>query len=206
MNDRRRGGRLLHLPRLRLDEGIGGAMASFGERVVGAMSLNPKTFEEVEHDQTAMGQAVGVIVLAAVSTALGNIFWGGLTGIVWNAFASLIGYAVWAVIVWLVGTKVMPDPNTKADFPETFRTIGFAAAPGVLGIITIIPLLGWLLLFVIWLWTIAAMVVAVREVLDYSDTVKAVIVVVIGFVVQLIVSGLISAAFLGTAMLSRMYS
>ena len=43
-------------------------MASFGERVVGAMRLDSNTFEEIERDPTAMGQAVGVIALAAVST------------------------------------------------------------------------------------------------------------------------------------------
>src|SRR5688572_21646282 len=154
-------------------------MASFGERVVGAMTLNAATFQEIENDPTAMGQAVGVIALAAVSMGLGWIFYSGLTGIVWQILSSLVAYTIWAVFIWLFGTKVMPDPATKADFPETFRTVAFATAPGVLGIITIIPLLGWLLYFGIILWQLAAMVVAVREVLDYTDTVKAVIVVVI---------------------------
>lgn len=181
-------------------------MASFGERVVGAMSLNASTFEEVEHDQSAMGQAAGVIVLAAVSTGIGNVFWGGLSGIVTGIVTSLIGFAVWALVVWLVGTKVMPDPATKADFPETFRTIGFAAAPGILGIITIIPILGWVILFVIWIWQIAAMVIAVRAVLDYTDTVKAVIVVVIGWVAYMIVAALIGMMFVGSAIMSGRYS
>ncbi|HXW08255.1 MAG TPA: YIP1 family protein [Vicinamibacterales bacterium] len=179
-------------------------MASFGERVVGAMTLNAKTFEEVEHDPTAMGQAVGVIVLAAVAAGLGNIWYGGLTGIVWGVLTSLISYAAWAVIIWLVGTKVMPDPGTKADFPETFRVIGFAASPGLLGIVTIIPLLGWLLMFLIWLWMIAAMVIAVREVLDYTNTGKAVVVVLIGFLVNLVVSAMLMAMFVGSAVLSGM--
>jgi hypothetical protein len=177
---------------------------TFGERVIGAMKLEARVFEEVEADPTAMGQAAGVIVLAAVSTAVGNIWYGGITGIVWSAISSLIGYALWAVIIWLVGTKVMPDPTTKADFPETFRVIAFAAAPGVLGIITVIPILGWLLLFLIWLWTIAAMVVAVRAVLDYADIGKAIIVVVIGFIANLIVSAMFAAMFLGSAMMWHM--
>lgn len=181
-------------------------MASFGERVVGAMSLKASTFQEIEQDPAAMGQAVGVIVLAAVSAGIGNLFYGGLTGIVAGVVTSLIAYGVWAVVVWLIGTKVMPDPATKADFPETFRTIGFAAAPGIFGIITVIPILGWLIMAVIWVWQIAAMVIAVREVLDYTDTVKAVIVVVIGFVAQLIVAALIGMMFLGSAMMSGMFT
>lgn len=175
---------------------------TFGERIIGAAKLDTNTFEDIERDPGAMGQAVGVIVLAAVSAGIGNIWYGGISGIVFGAFASLIGYALWAVLIWVVGTKVMPDPATKADFPETFRVVAFAAAPGLLGIVTIIPLLGWLLVFLIWLWTIAAMVVAVKAVLDYTDTFKAVIVVVIGFVVNIVVTMLFTAMFVGTALLT----
>jgi Yip1 domain len=176
-------------------------MASFGERVVGAMKLDANTFEEIERDPSAIGQAAGVIVLAAVSTALGWVYYNGLSGILSTALMSLIGYAVWAVIIWLVGTKVMPDPATKADFPETFRTIGFAASPGILGIVTIIPVLGWILWLLLWLWQVVAMVVAVRQVLDYSTTGKAAIVVVIGFLVNIAISIFLSMIFLGGAML-----
>ena len=151
-----------------------------------------------------MGQAVGVIVLAAVSGAIGNIYWGGVTGIVTSALFSVIGYIVWAAIVWLVGTKLMPDPATKADFPETFRVVAFAAAPGVLGIATIVPILGYLIMFVLWLWSIAAMVVAVRAVLDFTSYGKAILVVVIGFCVNLLISGMLMAMTVGTAMLRRM--
>lgn len=180
-------------------------MATFGERVVGAMKLDANTFEEIERDPTAVGQAAGVIALAAVSIGIGNLYYGGLSGIVWNVVASLIGYVVWSVLVWVVGTKVMPDPATKADFPEVFRVLGFAASPGILGIVTIIPILGWLVLFVIWLWQLAAMVVAVRQALDYSNTGKAVIVVVIGFIVYLLISAMMTAMFVGSAMLRGAY-
>lgn len=176
-------------------------MASFGERVVGAMRLDANTFEEIERDPTAMGQAAGVIALSAVSTGIGNLYYGGITGIVWGVVTSLVGYVVWSLIVWVVGTKVMPDPATKADFPETFRVVGFAAAPGLLGIVTIIPILGWLLLFVIWLWQLAAMVIAVKQVLDYDNIGKAIIVVVIGFVVNLIITFMMGAMFVGSALI-----
>ncbi len=170
---------------------------TFGDRVVGAMKLDPNAFEDVERDPTAIGQSVGVIVLAAVAEGIGFIYYGGLTGIVRGAFSAIIGFLVWSLIIWLVGTKLMPEPATKADFPETFRVLGFAAAPGLATVITIIPIIGWLLLFVIWLWRIAAMVVAVRQVLDYSTTGKAIVVVLIGFVINLIVTLLILAPFLG---------
>jgi hypothetical protein len=171
-----------------------GAM-TFGERVVGAMTLDPNTFEDIERDTSAITQTVGVIVLAAVAAGIGNIYWGGLSGIVSGALVSLIGFLVWSLIVWLVGTKMLPEPATKADFAETFRVIGFSAAPGLTAVITIIPILGWLLLFAIMLWQLAAMVVAVRQVLDYSTTGKAVLVVVIGWCINLIVTLVLGSVF-----------
>jgi hypothetical protein len=161
------------------------------------MKLEPSAFEDVERDPTAIGQAVGVIVLAAVSAGIGNIYWGGITGIVTAAITSLIGFLIWSLIVWLVGTKLMPDPSTKADFAETFRVLGFSAAPGLLSFITIIPLLGYLIMFVIWLWQMASMIVAVKAVLDYSTIGKAIVVVLIGFIINLIITALVLVPMLG---------
>jgi hypothetical protein len=177
---------------------------TFGERVVGAMKLEANAFEDVERDVTAMGQAVGVIALYAVSSGISWIRYNGLSGIATGIIAALIGYAVWAVIVWIVGTKVMPEPATKADFPETFRVVAFAAAPGLLCFIGIIPILGWLVGFAIWLWMIAAMVVAVRQVLDYSTTGKAIVVVIIGFIVNLVVGVILGIMFAGARIMSPM--
>jgi hypothetical protein len=174
-------------------------MMTFADRVVGAMKLDANTFEDIERDPTAMGQALGVIALAALSEGIGWIWYGGLSGIVFGVVTSIIVYAIWAVVVWVVGTRLMPDPATKADFPETFRVVAFAAAPGVLGFVTIIPILGWALLFLLWIWSIAAMVIAVRQVLDYTDTFKAVIVVIIGFVAKLLIWFLLTAMSVGTA-------
>ena len=170
---------------------------TFGDRIVGAMKLDPNAFEDVERDPTAIGQSVGVIALAAVAAGIGNIYYGGLTGIVGGAFMSVISFLIWSLIIWLVGTKVLPEPATKADYPETFRVLGFAAAPGLASVITIIPLLGWLLMFAIWIWQIAAMVIAVRQVLDFSTTGKAIVVVLIGFAINIVLTMLIIGPLIG---------
>ena len=174
---------------------------TFGDRVVGAMKLDPNAFEDVERDPTAIGQSVGVIMLAAVAYGIGNLYYGGFRGILYGACTSVIGFLVWSLIVWVVGTKVMPEPNTKADFAETFRVLGFSAAPGLASVITFIPILGWLLMLLIWLWQIAAMVIAVRQVLDYSTTGKAIVVVIVGWIVNIILTVLILAPLFGLRML-----
>jgi len=175
-------------------------MASFGERVVGAMKLDVATFEEIERDPTAMGQAIGIIVIAAVASALGSGRFFAIMTLPMTALASLVGYLAWSVAVWLIGTKVMPEPATKADFPETFRVVGFAAAPGIFNILAILPLLGLLVRLVVFLWMIAAMVIAVRQVLDYSTTMKAVVVCLIGFAAFLIINALLLGSMMSTMM------
>lgn len=174
-------------------------MASFGERFVGAMTLNVKTFEEVEADTTAMGQAVTVVLISALASGIGNIFRNGLSALVVGTVVALVAYLVWAALVWVIGTKLMPEPATKADFPETFRVVGFAAAPGIANVLQIIPFLGVLIGLLVGIWMLVAMVIAVRQVLDYTNTGKAIIVCVIGFIGYWIAMFLLMIPFMGMA-------
>jgi hypothetical protein len=160
------------------------------------------TFEDIERDPTAMGQAITVIVIAGLAALVGNIFRSGIGGGIAALILSLIGYGVWAVLVTLIGTKLMPEPATKADFAETFRTIGFAASPGVFNVVAIIPFLGPFIAFLISIWSLIIMVIAVRTVLDYSNTGRAIIVVLIGWVIYMILTFLIlTPLFIGSAMM-----
>jgi hypothetical protein len=179
-------------------------MASLGERMVGVMKADVKTFQEIEADPNAMGQAVTVILIGGVAALIGNIFRIGVIGGVMSLIITLISYALWSLVVVLIGTKVMPEPTTKADFSEGFRVIGFTAAPGVFNVLAIIPFLGPLISLFISIWMLIIGVIAVREVLDYSNTGRAIVVVVIAFFVVLIVNLLILTPLLfGAAMMSR---
>lgn len=162
-------------------------MASLTERMVGAMKADVKTFQEIEADPNALGQAITVIVIAGVAALIGNIFRSGVVAGIMALIISLIGYAIWTFMVVIIGTKLMPEPTTKADFQEGFRVIGFTAAPGVFNVLAIIPFLGPLISFFISLWTLVIGVIAVREVLDYSNTGRAIVVCLIAFVIYLCV-------------------
>src|SRR6476469_5290980 len=166
-------------------------MASLGERMVGAMKADVKTFQEIEADPAAIGQAVTVIVIAGVASLIGNVFRSGVVGGMMALILSLISYALWSLLVVLIGTKVMPEPATKADFNEAFRVVGFTASPGVFNVLAIIPFLGPLISFVISLWMIVIGVIAVREVLDYSNTGRAIIVCLLAMVAIWIISMLV---------------
>jgi hypothetical protein len=156
---------------------------TFVERMIGAARLNTNTYEEVEADPGATGQALGVVVLASVASGIG--MGQGLRGLVIGTVLSLIGWAIWAWLIYFIGTRWLPEPDTNADAGQLLRTVGFAMSPGVLRVLGIVPLLGELVFVVTAIWTLIAMVVAVRQALDYRSTGRAVGVCIIGWLVQL---------------------
>lgn len=161
-------------------------MASLTDRMLGAAKLDARTYEEVEADTTATGQALGVVVISSVAAGIGSFGFGGISGMIWGCVAALIGWVVWAFLIWLIGTKLLPEPQTRSDVPELLRTTGFASAPGVLRILGILPFVGSLISFLAGLWMLVAMVLAVRQALDYQSTARAIGVCVVGFLVNLI--------------------
>jgi hypothetical protein len=178
-------------------------MADLTGRMLGAMQADVKTFNEIEADAGAMPQAVAVIVIAGVAALIGNIFRGSIpTGII-ALVGSLVGYALFALLVVVIGTKLMPEPSTKADFNEAFRVIGFAASPGVFNVLAIVPYLGPLISLVVGLWSLVVAVVAVREVLDYSNTGRAIIVCLIAGVICLIVWLVVLLPIMGALFVAR---
>jgi hypothetical protein len=162
-------------------------MADLTGRMIGAMQADVKTFEEIEADPNAMTQAITVIVIAGVAALIGNFFRSGIAAGILGLVGSLLGYALFSLLVFLIGTKVMPEPTTKADFSEAFRTIGFAASPGVFYVLAIIPILGVLISLVIGLWSLVIAVIAVRAVLDYSNTGRAIVVCLLAAIACMIV-------------------
>ena len=162
-------------------------MASFVERVVGAARLDVRTYEEVEADTTATPQAMGVVVLVALASGIGALSTGG-TGVVGSVVGALIGWAAWAAVIWVVGAKLLPEPQTRADIGQLLRTIGFAASPGLLLVLRLVPLIGGLIAVVVWLWQLTATVIAVRQALDYKSSGRAVAVCLIGWVIYVAVT------------------
>ena len=177
-------------------------MASFAERVMGAAKLDVNVFEEVESDTTATGQAMVVVLLSSLAAGIGAMQSGVLYGLVFTTIAALIGWFIWAFLTYFIGTKLLPEPQTKSDVGELLRVIGFANAPGVLRILGVIPLIGGLISFAIAIWILVAVVIAVRQALDYKSTGRAVLVCLIGWLVFMILSMILALMGLGGMQLS----
>ena len=162
-------------------------MTNFLDRMLRAAKLDVNLYEEVEADTGAMRQAIGVVVLSSIAAGIGSIATGGLGGILMGTIAALIGWFVWAFLTYYIGTKLLPEPQTRADLGELLRTIGFSSSPGLIRVLGIIPGLGGVVFIVASIWMLVAMVIAVRQALDYESTLRAVGVCVIGWIIQALI-------------------
>ncbi len=162
-------------------------MATIQDRIIRAAKLDTELYEEVEADRDATRQAMAVVAMSAAAAGIGTLGSGGLLGIVGGTIAALLGWCIWAFLTYFIGTRLLPEPQTKADFGELLRTIGFASAPGLIRVVGIVPGLGAFVFLVAGIWMLVAMVIAVRQALDYTSTPRAVGVCLIGWLVQIVI-------------------
>jgi hypothetical protein len=146
-----------------------------------AALLDADLYEEVEADRDATWQAATVVVLASAAAGIGAYENHGAAGIVWYTLAALVSWYVWALVACEIGTRLLPGPDTVSDHGELLRTIGFSSAPGLLRIFALIAPIGGFVFLVSTVWMLVAMVVAVRQALDYHGTLRAIGVCVLGF-------------------------
>ncbi len=154
-------------------------------RIFRAVKLDIHLYEEVEADKSAMRQAMLVVILSGIAAGIGSISKGGALGVALGTVMGLAGWYIWALIIFFIGTKLLPEPQTKSNIGELLRTIGFASAPGLIRVFGVFPGVEKLVFPVATVWMLAAMVIAVRQALDYKGTVRAVIVCIIGLFVQI---------------------
>jgi hypothetical protein len=156
-------------------------MASFGERVLRSALLDADAYEEVEADAGAGRQAFVVVALSGAAVGVGGIANSGPEGIFWQAAVAVAGWWLWAYATYWIGTRLLPTVATQADPGQLRRTLGFSAAPGIMRFAMIVPVLAFPAFVVGTLWELVAMVVAVRQALDYDSTLRAIAVCMIGF-------------------------
>ena len=165
-------------------------MNDFLNRIIRAAKLDINLYEEVEADKTALGQSMTVVILSSVAAGIGVISKGGISGILIGTITALIGWLIWSYLTYIIGTKILPTSETRADYGELLRTIGFSSSPGIIRILGIIPGLAKIVFLVAGIWMLVAMVIAVRQALDYRSTFRAIGVCIIGWVIQAIVLAL----------------
>ena len=165
-------------------------------RMIRACRLDVHLFEEVEHDRSATKQALSVVVLVALATGIVSLRTTGISGLFVGVVVSIAGWGIWAGIVYLIGTKILATKETHADWGQLARTLGFAQSPGIFRALGVVPVVGTSIFLVASIWMLVAMVIAVRQALDYTSTRRAIGVVLLGFIPYAFLMSIV-LAFLG---------
>lgn len=157
---------------------------SFGWRVLGVLRLKGETFRELAHSPTALPQAVAVILLGSMASAIVYLIDGdspglsvdvnwerypvaresdlvaALAGAVLDAGWGLLIWAAQAAIVWFLWNHFSHRQRT---WPSIAAPLGFASAPLIVfALLELVPAIGGMLAVVGLIWTFAASVAAIR--------------------------------------------
>jgi hypothetical protein len=166
--------------------------SSLIDRMIRAARLDVSLYEEVEAEERATTQAFIVVMLSSICSGIGAAIGEAVAGqgpgrigvgLIGGLVSDFVVWCIWSGITYFVGTMVF---GGSASFGELLRTIGFSNAPGVLLIASFVPFVGGLISFTVWVWRLVAMVVAVRQALDFT-TGKAVLTCVVGWIVAIVV-------------------
>jgi len=163
---------------------------SMVDRMIRASCLDVHIFEEVEADTSATRQALSVVVLVALATGIASLGTTGLGGLFVGIVVAIAGWAIWAWIVYFIGTKILPEQETHADWGQLARSLGFAQSPGVLRVFGVVPGVVDILFLIVSIWMLVSMVIAVRQALDYTSTLRAIGVVLLGFIPYVILASI----------------
>lgn len=151
-------------------------MISFAYRMMGAILLDRGTYESVEGQRATGGQALLVVLLSSLAAGIGASGLAGprLTNLLLVTAFAVASWLAWASLILYVGGLVMPAPETRVDYGQLVRTIGFAAAPGVFQVFGLFTSISVPVFVAVWVWMLAAMIVAVRQALDFRSTWRAI--------------------------------
>ena len=165
-------------------------------RMLGAALLRADAYEDVEADRSATMQALLIVIVVAAAAAVGGALSGEgelVKGIIFGIIRGAVSWAVWALGTMLVGTTILKTQETEADWGQLARTTGFAQTPGLLNVFIFIPVLGAIIGILLVFWQLATMVIAVRQSLDYTSTLRAFFVILIALIPVAIINAIVFA-------------
>jgi len=161
-------------------------MGTFLYRMAGAAMLDGGMYEGIEADRSTTWQAAATVVLASLARgfAQSGMHRERLSTFAFFSAVAVVTWIVWAMLTLQIGSRILPEPDTRVDLGELLRTTGFAAAPGILQVFAVLPNMLWPVTTITSIWMIAAMIVAVKHALDYHSIARAVAVCLIALAVS----------------------
>lgn len=184
-----------------------GPTHSFVERIIGAVKLSRPIYDEVRRDPSAMTQAAAVVGVTGLLSGISQFnevrgetidfgdsvytvpdtFLGPLAAGIAVAVLAFISWVVAALIFRFVGVKLLNSPEQQIQWQEVARPLGFASAPSLLLILAPIPIIGFLVVSFLWIWSTAAQIVAMSEAFRVSKWRSFAIIIVAALVLSIVI-------------------
>ncbi len=166
-------------------------MKGIGERMIRAAKLDGTLYQEIKADRRAPVQAAIVVILSAMAAGIGVMTHDGVGGFFYQAMQTMVQWYGWVFFTYLVGTRLLQEPQTKIDLGATVRMISFASAPGIVSLLGVIPGLSSIVFGLALAWMLGAMAVAVKEAMNYTTTFRAVGACLLGWAAQYLFMGIL---------------
>lgn len=186
--------------------------------------LNPKTeWDVIAKEATSVGGLFsGYACILALIPAIAAILFTGLLGLGLGGMGAaggmmaglgmsywvttaLVGYFVGLGLLWLVAfivKAVSPSFNGSSDMVQATKLMVYAATPTwVVGLVSWIPVLGWVLSLAAMAYAVYLIYLGVRPVLDVPQEKVAgmtVVTILVYIVASVVIGGIVAAAIIGS--------
>ncbi|MBE9157418.1 hypothetical protein IQ265_11365 [Nodosilinea sp. LEGE 06152] len=160
-----------------------------------ALTLNQDFYEHSHQYPAAARYARSIVALAGLSHGLGSglilllykpSFLELVAGVLINGLSVVVGYYLWTYGLWKINSYLTPVP----PYRELLVPVGFAYAPQMLNLLTVIPLLGRPITLTLAGWTLLGAIAAVRAGLNIGLA-KATLLAGVGFTLMQVGIGLV---------------
>lgn len=166
--------------------------------MVRAATLDVTLYEEVRRRYSLTTEAVIVVTLVSLSGGLslflatllaGKGFGWALLGLLTGFFANLLGWLVLYFLCYWTANRLL---KKATSYRVLLRALGFAYTPRLARFFVFIPIVGWAIGVIVWLWSLAATVVALRETLKIEPA-QALILGLVGWAALILLSVALAA-------------
>jgi hypothetical protein len=170
-----------------------------------ALTLDEHLYDDAHESPRYRRIALWIVIIAAISHAIDSavillVYRASipflLFGLLMNTLSVILGYYFWTFTIWKIGHwlyrpsqhqgKAFPVPS----FQDLLAPIGFAHTPQVFNFLTVAPLIGRPLEIGLALWSLLAVIVAVRYALDIRMW-RSILICVIGWPIVQVAIGVI---------------
>lgn len=182
-----------------------GWLASLVARTLRAARLDASPHNEIEANSGALGQALLVVGLSSLATAVGAAGTTNAAVVLRFGLGNCVGWLLWIGLNALIGNRRRSEQQARVGLGRLLRLAGFSAAPGLLcAPLGAAPLMiRYGVEAVIAVWMFAAMVVVMRQMFGGHGTGRALAACLPGWLAYVAVSNGGSAAIVVLARLGH---